>query len=421
MTESNPYFWAGFAHQQLYDEIHGKAAFSVGDGAGVSMLRRADGAGVSGATEAQDGWAHLAELMNSARARTEDALERAGAVWEGDAADSMHSGVSPLAAWAAQASTASTASQSSVDDHVAAYIRARDDMPKPEKVTSTANSDWLGMPRRIVHLFGGQTDQDVQEAEAQEAKWEAVRIMSRFESESGMARSGVGGFVPPPSVAVTVPPPQPKAGEIPTSTTELADPGHPADNRTRSASDTGAGTRAPAGAPAPAGIAGPPSGTTPSATQPAPVNIGTLPSTTNTPPAGPDLRRPGPGLPLPASGNLAGEAPGGRGVTGSIGRGPAGGPGSARPGGGPEARPGAGRGPLPGTGAGGAPVSGRSAGPGSAGTRGNGGMGAGPIGGQARGDDDTEHSSPEYLRSTHDDFWRGNNPVAPPVIGDDRY
>src|SRR6476469_6501778 len=117
--------WDGYSHQELYDRIHGKGGFFTPDGAGVS-----------GAAGAQDGWADLASLMVRARERTEAALVRAGAVWDGAAAEAMRSGVTPLAQWADDAHTASTASQSSPDVHVSAYSAAKNKMPEPVRVTS---------------------------------------------------------------------------------------------------------------------------------------------------------------------------------------------------------------------------------------------------------------------------------------------
>src|SRR5690242_4517321 len=105
--------WDGYSHRELYDRIHGKGGFFIPDGAGVS-----------GASGAQEGWSELASLMARARERTEAALARAGAVWEGDAADALRSGVTPLAQWADDAHTASLASQASTDTHVSAYSAA---------------------------------------------------------------------------------------------------------------------------------------------------------------------------------------------------------------------------------------------------------------------------------------------------------
>jgi hypothetical protein len=411
------YYWDSCSHKLLYDWIHGKAGIIEG------LFGAEDGAGVPGAAGAQDGWGRLAAVMENARERTEAALRRAGVEWEGSAFEAMNSGVTPLAAWAADSSTAGTASQSSVDTHVSAYSAARNAMPEPVPVTSTANSDLGGIPAAFTHLLGGQTDQDRQEAAAQEAKAEAVRIMSGYDLESAVSKDKAGRFVPPPSVTVTVAPTQVATTDIPDSSQPWSGPNGGGDS-TRTAGHTPGGT--PTGGPTPPHVnppGTPPPGTTPSGSPPP----STLPHQNQLPP---NPHRPG-GTPPPSQvppghgpitvGRGPGGAPTGRGPGGATtGRGPgAGSPGSGgagrSPGAGPGS-PGGGRGAMPfGSGPAGESAAGRSA----PGTGGRGGMGMAPASGRANGDEDKEHNTPEYLRSTNDSFWDDTDPVAPPVIGED--
>jgi len=402
--KASRYNWDNYSHQTLYNQIHGNGGLFLPDGAGVS--------GVAGA---QDGWGKLAALMAQARERTEAALAKAGAVWEGGAADSMRSGVTPLAQWAADAHTAATASQSSTDDFVNSYSSAKNRMPEPVPVTSTANGDFAGIPAGFTHLLGGQTDQDKQEAAAQEAKSEAVRVMSGYESESNGAQSGVGQFVPPPSVTVDVAPTQPKGGDvIPVGVSEWPGTGQTIDDGGgRQPGDTrGPGATPPPGSgPVPhAGDTSVPQGTTPSTVATPPPGV--KPLTVNAP-FGPDQYRPGSAPLLSGFGTVG--TPGEQG-SGSGGRGPAGD--------GVERSPSAGRTPGRGgmAGAGGLaeePVVGRAGATGTAGARGAGGMGMGPAGNRAEGDEDKEHESAEYLVGSHDSFWDDTPPVAPSVIGDE--
>jgi hypothetical protein len=402
--------WDSYSHQWLYDRIHGNGGFFMPDGAGVS-----------GAAGAQDGWAELAALMARACIRTEAALVKAGAVWEGGAADAMRSGVTPLAQWAVDARTASTASQSSTDSHVTSWAAAKNHMPEPVPVTSTANSEFGGIPAGFTHLFGGQTDQDKQEVAAQGAKAEAVRIMSGYEVESGAAQASVGRFVPPPSVAVAVSPSQPKGGDvIPVGVSEWPGGGRRIDDNIRSSGDIGepgAGAPPPGGSgPGPGSISGS-GGTTPGNVTTA---GSTVPSAINPPTTGlvPDQQRPGSVPFLPGGMNTVG-APGERGA-GGAGRGPVGrgfgegggrGPGSAGPGAGGA------RGAAPGIGGlASEPAAGRS---GAVGARGANGMGMAPVGGRNDGEEDKEHFAAEYLQGTHDSFWDDSPPVAPAVIGDE--
>lgn len=414
---SGRYNWDSASHQRLYDDIHG-----------LGYLFHSNGAGVSGAHGAQEGWAELASVMARARERTEAALANAGAVWEGGAADAMRSGVTPLAQWAADANTASTASQQSTDSHVYAYSSAKNRMPEPVRVTSTANTDGLGIPAMYTHLLGGQTDQDKQEAAAQEAKAEAVRIMSGYEIDSTSAQARVGQFVPPPSVTVNVPPPQPKTSDgISVGVREWPGTGR-IDNSSGpthhdTAQDTVESGHAPGATPPPGGSTplpgdnpSSPGTTTPSVAAPVP------PSVNPVVPGGLDQYRPGTTMVPPgvsAIGNLGelasggGRGQGGRGFGAGFGEGGTAGRGAGGPGAGGGARGLAA--PVN------EPVAGRAGGVGVAGARGAGGMGGGmaPAGGRSDGDEDKEHTAAEYLRDFHDDFWDDSPPVAPAVIGED--
>lgn len=416
--KASQYNWDHYEHETLYDQIHGKGGFFLPDGAGV--------AGVAGA---QDGWGKLAALMARARERTEAALAKAGAVWEGDTADTMRSGVTPLARWADDAHTAATASQTSTDEFVNSYSSAKNRMPEPVPVTSTANSDFAGIPAGFTHLFGGQTDQDKQEAAAQEAKAEAVRVMSGYESDSNGAQSSVGRFVPPPSVTVDVAPTQPKGGDvIPVGVSEWPGTGKGIDDGGRQPGDTrGPGTTPPPDGgstpPPPGSTHTPPDGTTspgairPSVTSPSagttvPPSVPLPANPAVTPGLGPEQYRTGSPA-VPFGGFSTGGTFGGPGA-GSAERGPVGGRGG--PLGGVERGPGGLRGALPGGGGpAGEPVVGRA---GAGGARGAGGMGMAPAG-RAESDEDKEHKSAEYLIDFHDEFWDDGPPVAPAVIGDE--
>ena len=407
------YNWDNSPHERLYNEIHGIAGFWAQNGAGVS-----------GAAGAQDGWAALAELMARAREGTETALAEAGAVWEGAAGYAMRSGLTPLARWADDAHTASTATQTSTDTHVESYTSAKNQMPEPVPVTSTANSDAGGIPAAFIHLLGGQTDQDRQEAAAQEAKAEAVRIMTRYEASSGFAQITVGQFVPPPSVTVDVPPAQPQDGDgIPVGDGAKAGTGPVPSTR----EDTAGGSRGPgATTPPPGSGSTPPPGSTP-ASQGATTPSFTATTPSASPPpvnpvatgAGPDTYRPG-STPIPPGMNTLG-GPGERGVggRGQYGRGFGGGFGEGGGTGRTPGGPGAGGGARGAGGPVGEPVAGRTGAAGTSGARGVGGMGVAPAGRRGEGDEDKEHAAAEYLRDFHDDFWDDTPPVAPAVIGED--
>ncbi|MGQ0841241.1 PPE domain-containing protein [Actinokineospora sp.] len=381
----------------------------------------------------------LCQLMAESKADVDQALAEAGVSWEGLGAEAMTAGLTPLAQWADDAGTAGVASTASVNTVGAAFAHASYSMPEPVQVTSTANSDFGGVPSSFVHMFGGQTDQDRQEQAAQEAKRRAVELMTGYETESGSAVGNVGTFVPPQPVTVaaaqpTITPPAVDSADsrFVGPTGRDSEPGGWPGTAGLSARVPGAGTDlvTPGGATATAGAAPVP---VPGAGGPfVPVPGSGLPGS-GLPGSG---VVPGPGAPIgglvPWSGRPGGR-PGGllggpRGLGGpAIGeqiRGgraggglPGAGVGEHGPGRGgsvgDDGHRGAGRGALPGAG--------EHAGGARGGAAGRAGGTAGPMGagGGAPREEDGEHFSPGYLLDHHNEFWDVFPPVAPPVIGED--
>ncbi|MCP2165357.1 PPE domain-containing protein [Goodfellowiella coeruleoviolacea] len=201
------YNWDAWSHAQLHGMINGRTVSESTDGEGTtrSLSRpNLNAKGVQGSVATSDAWRRFTELMASAEERTKAAIARAGASWEGAAADAMASGMNPLAQWAADAATAGSATQSGHSALVDYYASAKNSVPEPVAVDSTANSDFFGIPAGFTHLLGGQTDQDVQERAAQQAKAEAVRVLNDYQANSASAASGLGQFVAPPTVVAEV-------------------------------------------------------------------------------------------------------------------------------------------------------------------------------------------------------------------------
>jgi hypothetical protein len=394
--------WDAYSHRALYNMIHGR----LPDGwekftAALEGLE--PGAGVTGAEAALQCWGELAALMDQARAATELALRDAGAHWEGEAAEAMQAGVTPLVQWAADANTAGAATQSSVDGHVASFSGAQHRMPEPVPVTT-------GMPNTFPEIFAGQTDQDRQEAAAQEAKAEAVRVMTGYEGESTAAATSLGTFVPPPSVTIQVPPANPVGGEI-----GGAFVGPTGGSGGDSGGDSGGGRGTRAGTPESAGSD---AGSAPDATDDAQITtpgqvvpIGGATPTPGSPPDQVTQRSTTPTNPvLPV-----GPGPIGARSTAGGGSWPPGGAGGvANPGPGPVPNPGRGGAGVPGS-------AGVRGGAGPTVARGFAGTSMVPLGavGPTKGDPDRDHKPPAYLRDTHDDFWDDTPPVSPPVIGEE--
>lgn len=186
------YNFDAYSHDQLYAMIHNHDTATM-------CMANAPSAGPT-----QQVWNDFAALMASAEKRVQDALNKAGASWEGNAATQMNTGVTPMSTWAGDTHAAGSNTHSSVADQSSAYTSAANGMPKPVQVTATDNSDLGGIPGGITHLFGGQTDQDKQEAAAKEAKAQAVQVMGTYEASSFSATSSMGTFTAPPAISGSV-------------------------------------------------------------------------------------------------------------------------------------------------------------------------------------------------------------------------
>ncbi|MFD0204695.1 MULTISPECIES: PPE family protein [Saccharothrix] len=417
------------SHQQLYDKIHG-------------------GPGHSAAQAVDDAWNSFRAVMGNAKSELESAVRDAGAVWVGAAGEQFAGSTAPLVQWAEDARVAGVETHDSFSAQTSYYSGAKTTMPEPVQVTSTANDDFLGIPAGFTHLVGGQTDQDVQEQQANDAKREAVRVMNGYRDGASSAVNSLGTFAPPPQITTQVAEPQFEQSEAQRQYSQRFSDGQWS---TPASTDPSRTTSTPQQQPvSPPPVVAPIGGDTNTsgvgtpqdlAPRPTPTPIAPPPYTPA--PPQPPLAVPPPGMirpnPLPnpydrrnpSGGNPPGQGPG-QGVPRGFGGGPTGAPGGApRFGGGLPGQPG-----MPGHG--GQPfgpgssssVAGdqhatRAAAQGTPGARGAagspmmGGMAGAPQGGQ--GEDDIEHKAAPYLEELEDVWGVDSGPlVAPPVIGDDR-
>lgn len=172
-------------HQELYAKIH-----SSGNGSAVDTTNEA--------------WQTFRALMGNAKAEVESALRDANAVWTGPAGEAFSGGMAPLVQWAEDTRAAGVATHNAFLAQRSYYVGTRDRMPEPVQLSSTANDDFLGIPAGMTHLLGGQTDQDVEERKAHEAKREAVRVMDNYRSGAVEAAANLGMFIEPPKVTFEV-------------------------------------------------------------------------------------------------------------------------------------------------------------------------------------------------------------------------
>ncbi|MFL6140383.1 MAG: PPE domain-containing protein [Labedaea sp.] len=444
--------WAFYSHQKLYDMVKTEAT------------------GASAVTDADQTWSEFTDVMGQSRGTIERLLNESGASWQGLASESMQSGVTPLMQWTDDARTAGAASNGSVQQVGEAFSFTSNAMPEPVPVTSTANSDFGGIPASFTHLFGGQTDQDRQERAAQQAKQRAVELMQGYSRNADSAASSVGTFVPPQRVTVGVPPAQTSDSSV-SSTSSTIVTGPPAVPGRRPSGTAGpnpapgSDPRVPntSNAPNPGSSVAPPISqpvqtTTPGSASPSTELPGTAPLPPNDGPPKDSGHGPGTGppaagfdpvtgLPLdprtglpidprtglpidpktgllvdpktgrlihPTTGRPMGTSPG----PAEGGRGSGGVPGAGGRSDGEPARGGRGvGGAVPGEGE---RIAGGRGGVGMrGGAAGSGAMGPLGAGAGARGEEDEEHYSPDYLHAYHDEFWDDIPPVAPPVIGEE--
>ncbi|WP_433270415.1 PPE family protein [Actinosynnema sp. CS-041913] len=171
------------SHRQLYDKIHG--------GPGHAAARTVD-----------DAWNDFRAVMGNAKAELESAIRDANAVWVGAAGERFSGSAAPLVQWAEDARTAGVETHNAFSAQTSYYGSAKTTMPEPVQVSSTANDDYWGIPAGFTHLVGGQTDQDIEEQRANEAKREAVRVMNGY--RDGASSATLGTFEPPPQVVTQV-------------------------------------------------------------------------------------------------------------------------------------------------------------------------------------------------------------------------
>lgn len=378
----------------------------------------------------QQAWDEFKKLMVEANQDVKDALAKASLEWEGAASASMQGGVMPLAQWAEDVHTAGGATGRSLEGQNTDVMLTANKVPPPVQVSSTANNDFLGIPAGFTHLFGGQTDQDIQEQKAKEEKAKAVRAMQSYNTQTSGNTTALGQFTPPPSTTLEVPPPTPVRPPIgdPRGGVDQNSPGteQPRDGHHEFSRPPTQGTDAQGHQIGPGITTGQEAGPLPTPTPP--IDDPSRPR----PPVGPT---PGIG----AVGILPGTGPGfrpgdgsnhiGSGVRSTTGGLASGGVGSSTRGGAPGF----------GGGAGGIGAGGQRFGPGgptgigqfddgahpqrnAAGARGAVGqpamgMGGAPMHGQ-NGQQDREHKRPDYLVETDPEVWGTHDiKTVVPVIG----
>ncbi|SHG48886.1 PPE domain-containing protein [Streptoalloteichus hindustanus] len=175
--------WRGYTHEELYAQIHA----GPGAAASASSVVR---------------WSELTRALGEIDSDLTAALERCGGSWEGAAADAARAGLTPLGEWACDARGGAEVMRLSAELQADYVSKARADMPQPVAVTAEEPS---AVVSGLVHLFGGQTDYERQEAAADAAEQRAFEVMVTYESSTRSNTSTLGEFSPPPQVVVATP------------------------------------------------------------------------------------------------------------------------------------------------------------------------------------------------------------------------
>lgn len=179
--------WQGYSHPELFEQIH-------------------DGPGADASTDSVRRWTELTRALGDIDSGLASALSSAMAGWQGDAADNARSGLRPLGDWAVDAQQATDQMRDRAEQQAEFVGKARADMPPPVSVTAEEPGAAGSM---LVHLFGGQTDYELQEAKQDAAEQQAFQVMRTYESSTTSNTTSLASFTPPPQVVVDVPPTTP--------------------------------------------------------------------------------------------------------------------------------------------------------------------------------------------------------------------
>ncbi len=391
---------AAFDHKTIYQQLHA-------------------GTGPGGLSTSVASWqSDIGGQFDETHSLITTGLNKASAVWEGDAADAMQADVAPMAQFVLDAKDVSHAVGQSTQDQASHFTDVKNKMPPPVDVTAT--DSWLS--RGWAHLTGGQTDAEAQEQQALAASDHAAAVYSDYRNNSTTATTVTSYPTVPQSNGTDAAPPQQTGGPVPYKSDQ---PG-PVSRGTSGAvqpHDFRQNQPVP-----PVGHDTPPVDTQPPTTiQHVPVSPPPTPGPPGGfPPVSEPVRPPGGGTPPidpigfygpPGTGGSDGYG-GARGSRGgsSSGFGAHGGAGAGGTSNAPGRGGSAGPGPVEEAASGGRAAAGAPGRPGAAGSPGMGG----PAGrGKGKGEEDQEHLN-KFMEPT-DEHWGTGEKTVPPVIGEPGY
>ncbi|WP_277675929.1 PPE domain-containing protein [Saccharopolyspora rectivirgula] len=185
--------WQGYSHAELYEQIH-------------------DGPGAESSQAPAHRWRELTRALGEVDQQLRAALTAISEDWRGAAADSARRGLGPLGDWAAQAQQAAEIMRDRAEQQAELISWARSEMPPPVEITT----EDPGTARTLLtHLFGGQTDYEVEEARKNAAEQRAFDVMRTYEAATAANTTSLASFTPPPRVVVDVPEASGRSGASP--------------------------------------------------------------------------------------------------------------------------------------------------------------------------------------------------------------
>ncbi|ASU77577.1 hypothetical protein CDG81_03795 [Actinopolyspora erythraea] len=179
----NDHRWQGYTHAELYELLH-------------------QGPGPSASGDPSRRWRELERTFREIDDGMAAALNAVAADWQGEAAESVRRGLRPLREWVEDVSGAAGRMRQCSEQQADFVARARAEMPPPVRVTAEEPN---GVTSALVHLFGGQTDYEVQEQRQHAAEQRAFDVMRRYQESSEANATALASFEAPPQVVVDAP------------------------------------------------------------------------------------------------------------------------------------------------------------------------------------------------------------------------
>ncbi|WHT20313.1 PPE domain-containing protein [Crossiella sp. CA-258035] len=170
--------WQGYSHQELYGQLHA----GPGPAASATSIGR---------------WSDMSAALADIDAEIKQAIGNSRADWTGKAADAADAALHPLAQWARDAQAGAELMRLSAELQAEYVGKARADMPAPMEVTAEKPNMLV---TGVVHLFGGQTDYELQEAAQSAAEQRAFEVMETYQTSTAANVSTLGQFTKPPEL-----------------------------------------------------------------------------------------------------------------------------------------------------------------------------------------------------------------------------